>query len=377
MAKPTRRTFLKASALAFPAVVGLNARVRAQAAREGKLGVALCGLGGFSEKSIAPEFPFAGNVWFAGAITGDPQGKGRAWAAKHGFPESNLFTYADMARLAECRDIDIVHVVTPNGLHAEHTIAAARAGKHVLCEKPMATSAAQCAEMIAEAGKAGVRLGVDYRLHFEPHHREMMRLASERTYGAVKAVTAEFSWKRGDNKPWLLDKKLAGGGAAFDTGVYAVQAGSYITGETPAHASAVPTTTRDVYPAGIEETMSFTLEYPGGAVLQGRAGYAYGAHQFDVFAEKGAFSCTVPPGGGSIFGQSVNGKPGPRQVVLPGGKIFKKDDTLQLAVTLDEFAAAVREKRDFACPGEMGRRDVRILEAVCRSAARNGERVPI
>lgn len=164
-----RRTFLRTTALAFPAIVGLNARVQAQAAQEGKLGVALCGLGGFSKQSIAPELPLAKHVYFAGAITGDAA-KGQEWAQQYGFPKQNIFSYADMARLADCTDIQIVHVVTPNSLHAEHTIAAARAGKHVMCEKPMATSSEQCEAMIAAAQAADVLLGVNYRLQWEPHH---------------------------------------------------------------------------------------------------------------------------------------------------------------------------------------------------------------
>ena len=147
--------------------------------------------------------------------------------------------------------------------------------------------------MIDAARQAGVYLGVSYRLHFEPHHRELIRLMKEKTFGPVKALTAEFSWRRGDNKPWLLDKKLAGGGTLFDTGVYPIQAACYTTGESPTHASGVPTTTRDVYPSGIEETMSFTLEFPGGAVAQGRASYCYGAHQLAVCCDQGMISCTA------------------------------------------------------------------------------------
>jgi predicted dehydrogenase len=377
MKRTSRRSFLKTAALAAPAVVGLNLLVRAQAANEGKRGVALCGLGGFSTRSIAPELPTAKNVYFAGVITGDPQGKGRQWAQQYGFPEKNIFTYADMAKLADCPDISIVHVVTPNGLHAEHSIAAAKAGKHVMCEKPMATSSEQCTAIIAAAKVNGVRLGVDYRLHFEPHHVEMMRLAREKVYGAVKCITAEFSWARGDNKPWLLDKKLAGGGAAFDTGVYSIQAGCYLTGETPTHASAIPARTRDIYPADIEETMSFTLEFPGGAVLQGRASYAVGMSQCVVGCEKGVFSCVAGPQGGSTFAQSGNGKPNGKQLLLPDKKIFKAEDTLQLGVLLDEFALAINDQRDFKCPGKMGLRDIRILEAVYASAQQGGTRTAV
>lgn len=380
--RPTRRRFFRmtgAVGLAYaaaPALTGLN-RVFGAERKKGKLGVVLAGLGGFSNTTIGPEMSSAKNVYLAGVVTGDPGKKGKAWAAQYGFPEKNIYTYDTMGQMADNPEIDIVHVVTPNDLHAEHVIRAARAGKHVMCEKPMATSTAQCDAMIEACRAAGVQLGVDYRLLFEPHHMEMIRLATEKTYGAVKAITAEFSWRRGDNKPWLLDRKMAGGGALFDTGVYPVQAGSYITGESPIRCSATPTTTRAVYPAGVEETMSFILEYPGGAVMFGRASYAYSFHQFDVSAEAGTFSCTAAPAGGSVFGQSARGKPNSKQVVLPKNEILKREDTLALAVLHDEFAAAIREGRPFLCSGAMGRRDIRILEALYRSVSQGGKTVPI
>lgn len=378
----SRRIFLRhagvagAAYAAAPAIVGLN-RAFAAERTSGKLGVALVGLGGFSTKSIAPEFKFAQNVYLAGVVTGSPE-KGRAWAAEHGFPVKNIYSYDTFDKIADNPGIDVVHVVLPNGMHAEFTTRAARAGKHVIVEKPMAISAHECQSMIDACRKAGVMLGVNYRLHFEPHHLKMMELAREKTHGMVKAITAEFSWKRGDNKPWLLDKKLAGGGAAFDTGVYPIQAACYITGETPVRASGVATSTRDVYrAAGVEETMAYTLEFPGGAVAQCRASYSYSAHLLTVSADNGTFACTAPPSGGSAFGQSAQGKPNAKQVVLPGNQIFKAEDTLQLAVLHDRFADAIRNKTPFACPGEMGLRDARIIEAVYASVAQGGKIVPI
>jgi len=373
----SRRSFLKAGALSMPAIVGLNALVRAEAQKEGKIGVALCGLGGFSRVSIAPELPFAKNVYFAGVITGHPETKGREFAKQYGFPEKNIYTYEQMPRLADNKEIVVVHVVTPNSIHPQNAIAAAQAGKHVISEKPMATKSSDCQAMVDAAKKAGVRLGVNYRLHFEPHHMEMIRLSKEKVYGNMKSITGEFSWERGDAKPWLLVKDMVGGGCAFDTGVYPIQAGCYLTGETPIYASAVPTTTRSVYPPGIEETMSYTLEYPSGAVMQARASYAYNGHLLAVYAEKGLYQCVAPPTGGSTFGQSGNGKPNPKEVILPDGSIYKRPDTLQLAVLHDEFAAALKENGPFACPGEMGVRDIKIVEALYRSVARNGERVRV
>ncbi|HEY0257532.1 MAG TPA: Gfo/Idh/MocA family oxidoreductase [Candidatus Methylacidiphilales bacterium] len=375
----TRRSFLTgALAVGVPALLGLPSLADSvvpdfrKQRDDGKLGVALVGLGGFSTDSIAPELASAKNVYFAGVVTGDPQGKGRKFAAQYGFPEKNIYTYEQMPQLADNHDIDIVHIVTPNGLHPAHAIAAAKAGKHVMCEKPMATTSQDCQAMVDAAHQAGVYLGVNYRLHFEPHHEEMIRLATQKVYGEVKSLSTEFSWKRGNAKPWLSDKKLAGGGAMYDTGVYCIQAGCYITNETPIAVTAIPSTTAKGYPPGIEESMDVILEYPGGAVMQGRASYEYGYQRFIVCAENGTFSC-----GGSSFGQSSSGRPSPKEISLPNGKSFKAADTLQLAVLHDRFAEAIRSKQPFACPGEMGLRDIRILEAVYASVAQGSKRISI
>ena len=288
------------------------------------------------------------------------------------FPEKNIYTYDQIPRLADNPDVDVVHVVTPNGLHAAHTIAALQAGKHVMCEKPMAINAQECQAMIDAAKKAERYLGIDYRLHFEPHHLEMMRLAREKVYGALTSMSTEFSWHRGNGKPWLSDQRLAGGGAMFDTGVYSIQAGCYIAGAPPMAVTAFPSAADPGYSPGMEETMRVNFEYPGGMTHEGRASYAAGKEEFVVHAEHGTFSCT-----GKSFSQSAHGKPSPKQVVLPDGSRPGLADTLQLAVLHDRFAEAIRTKQPFACPGEMGLRDIRILEAIYESAAQGSQRVAL
>ncbi|MEM1441173.1 MAG: Gfo/Idh/MocA family oxidoreductase [Verrucomicrobiota bacterium] len=381
-----RRSFLSQSSktAAILAAGTAPAYLRSYAQKpEGKVGVALVGLGGFSEASIAPEIAKSKHVWFAGAVTSDPGGKGKEWAKQYGFPEKNLYTYDEMDKLADNPDIDFVHIVTPNGLHAEHSIAAAKAGKHVMCEKPMAVTADECRAMIAAAKDNDVLLGTSYRLHWEPHHQKLMEFTGKKTYGNPKSITTEFSWNRRDNKPWLLDKALAGGGAFFDTGVYTIQAGCYATGEAPISAVAHPTTTRDVYPEGVEETMSAILQFPGGAVMTARASYAYGNHLFTVAADKGTYRIEADASGsgrGSVFGQSgrgnVNGK---RLEILRGGKIetIKFPDVFQLANLHDAFAESILNKTPFKADGEMGLRDIIITEAIYESVAQGGKEVPI
>ena len=338
---------------------------------QGKLGVALTGLGGFATDSVAPELAFFQNVYFADVITRDPQGKGRKFAAQYGFPEENIYSYEEIPRLADNKDIDVVHVVTHNGLHATHTLAAIKADKHVMCEKPMATSSADCQAMIDAARQAGVYLGINYRLHFEPHHLEMMRLVTDKVYGAVKSLDTEFSWQRGNAKPWLSDKTLAGRGAMFDTGVHSIQAGCYTTNATPI-AVTVTSLVDPAYPPGIEAEMNVLLENSGGMTQHACASYERGPQAFSVTDENGTFSCR-----GSSFGQSVFAKPAPKQIVLPDGTSPKIANTLQLAILHDKFAGAIRTRQPFTCPGEMGLRDIRIMEAIYASVAQGNQRVTL
>ena len=382
----SRRSFLKTAAFAAPAIVGMNSLVRAQSAREGKLGIALCGLGGFSKQSITPELPSAQNVYFAGAITGNAA-KGREWAAQYGFPEKNIFSYADMAKLAEAKDIAIVHVVTPNALHAEHSIAAAKAGKHVMCEKPMATTVEQCEAMIAAAKAADVSLGVNYRLHWEPHHVKAVEALRNGAVGDLSNGNYEFSWgyaaglsdprRAATIKKWLLDPKMAGGGAMFDTGVYGVQAACMMTGKSPVAVRGMPTTRhRELFPKGVEETMSFELIFDDGFQALCRASYSNNFHQCTTLGHKGMVEVLPGVPTGSVYGQSAGGKPNDKRLVINKREIEAKN-TLQLGVMLDAFARSITDKTSFLCPGEMGLRDVRIIEAIYASAKRGGARVEL
>lgn len=382
----TRRSFLKTTAIAAPAIIGLNPLVRAQAANEGKLGVALCGLGGFSKQSIAPELPLAKNVYFAGAITGDAA-KGREWAKQYGFPEKNIFGYADMAKLADCKDIAIVHVVTPNSLHAEHSIAAAKAGKHVMCEKPMATSSEQCEAMISAAKSANVQLGVSYRLQWEPHHVKAADALRNGAVGDLSNGNYEFSWGYAGAlanpqfaatiKKWLLDPKIAGGGAMFDTGVYAVQAACMMAGKAPVAVRGLPTTRHpNLFPEGIEETMSFELMFDDGFQALCRASYSNNFHQCTTLGPKGVVEVLPGLTGGSVYAQSGGGKPNPKRLVV-NRKDVPAEDTLQLAVMLDAFAQSITAKTPFQADGAMGLRDIRITEAIYASAKQGGISVAV
>jgi predicted dehydrogenase len=181
----------------------------------------------------------------AGIVTGHPA-KAAQWQKDHNIPLQNIYTYQNFDEIAHNKNIDLVYVVLPNGLHKEFTVRAARAGKHVITEKPMAPSAKDCEEMIKTCRDAGVQLAVGYRLHYEPYHLEIKRLGQEKVFGQVRIIEASLGYKTYDttrttdpgfnfNDPgeWRLKKSLSGGGPLMDLGVYCVQCSRYVTGEEP------------------------------------------------------------------------------------------------------------------------------------------------
>ena len=188
---------------------------------DGRLGVALIGLGGYSGGALAPALRLTEHCRLTGVVTGSPE-VGRTWATDHGFSENSIYDYGSMARMADDPAIDIAYVVTPNALHGEHAIAAARAGKHVICEKPMANTVAECDAILDACRTAGVRLSIGYRLHFDPYHEELRRLVRTGELGPFTRMSGGFSAVM-TRPQWRAERALAGGGPLMDLGIYVVQ----------------------------------------------------------------------------------------------------------------------------------------------------------
>src|SRR4051812_7875544 len=220
---PARRSFLRQLATGA-ASVALGAAASGQAEADPmnrKLGVALVGLGNYASTELAPALRLTRHCRLTGVVTGTPA-KGRQWSHNFGFPESSIYGYDTMHRLAEDPAIDIVYVVTPNSLHAEHVIAAAKAGKHVISEKPFTTTVAEAEAVLAVYREKKTRHSIGYRLHFDPYHEELRRLAREKDFGEFTKVTGGFSFMM-PQKVWRADKKMAGGGPVMDLGIYFIQ----------------------------------------------------------------------------------------------------------------------------------------------------------
>lgn len=142
-----------------------------------KLGIALVGLGSYSAAELAPALQETQHCYLAGIVTGTPS-KTDDWKKKYNIPDKNIYTYQSFDSIKDNPDIHIIYVVLPNSMHADYVVRAAKAGKHVICEKPMAVKVADCDRMIQACKDAGVMLSIGYRLHFEPYNKEMMRLCN-------------------------------------------------------------------------------------------------------------------------------------------------------------------------------------------------------
>lgn len=365
----TRRSFLGKLSLGA-AGLALAARQRAAEDAGGRmLGVVLVGLGQYATGQLAPALQHTKHCKLVGVVTGSPE-KGRAWAQKYGFPEKNVYGYATMARMADNPAIDIVYVVTPNALHAEHTIAAAWAGKHVISEKPMANTVADCNAMLTACRVNKVKLSIGYRLQFEPHYDELKRLAREQDFGAFTKMSGGLGFTV--NRPqWRVEKKLAGGGPLMDLGIYAVQAacmaadvGYEGTAPVAVQARERPKQRPEFF-RDVEETLDWTMEFAHGAKGEFVTSYNGGIDQFRAEGERGWIEFKPAFAYGGL------------KVTTSKGALEKAIPPMQQAAQMDAFALCVRDNQPSTVPGEMGRRDMVIIEGIYASAAQNGKRIEI
>ena len=328
------------------------------------LGIALVGLGNYSTGQLAPALQETEKCYLSGIVTGTPS-KAEEWKAKYNIPEENIYNYETYDQIVDNDDIDIIYVVLPNGMHADYTIRAAQAGKHVICEKPMATSVEDCQRMIDACNENNVKLSIGYRLHFEPHHQRVMELGQQQVYGAIQSMEAAHSFRiGGDPDRWRLDQELSGGGPLMDVGIYCVQGAIYTLGEEPKSVTAeFGEVTRPEYFDEVEQSISWQMEFPSGVVANCRSSYNEGENLLYGEAENGWWRLQPAYSYSGIQGETSEGPMG-----LP--------NVNQQAHQMDAFAECIMQNEESRVPGEMGLRDVRILEAIYDAAA-SGNRVNI
>ena len=326
-----------------------------------KLGVALMGLGKYSSGQLAPALKETEYCYLAGIVTGTAD-KAAKWRKQYDIPEKNIYSYSNFDDIKDNADIDIVYVVLPNSMHREYVVRAAKAGKHVICEKPMALTVEDCDEMITACKNANKMLSIGYRLHFEPHNVEMMRLGQKKVFGPIKKMRAEDGLE--DVEGWRLDKALAGGGPLMDVGIYCVQGVRYTSGLEPLAVTAREGVKKNKEKfREVEESLTWTMEFPGGITAECRTSYSQQLNLLRAEAENGWFELTTAYEYEGIEGETSQGK-----------MDFPKVN--QQAKQMDDFARAIIDRRPTPVPGEMGRQDVKILNAIYR-AMETGKRITI
>ena len=329
------------------------------------LRVAIMGLESYGTR-VAEAMQSCTRAKLVGVISGTPS-KINAWQSKYNIPEKNCYNYENFDDIKDNPGIDAVYVITPNALHHDEVIRVAKAGKHAICEKPMAVNATQGREMIDASKRANVKLLVGYRMHFEPKTLEIIRMRKDGELGKVLFFQGLSGFRIGDPGQWRLKKELAGGGAMMDIGIYSVNGSRHMTGEEPIWVTAQEIKTdHEKFKEGVDETIQFQLGFPGGAVASCLS--TYNMNNLDRFflnAEKGFAELSPASGYGPISGRTNK------------GELTQPHQTHQ-TVQMDEMAAMILEGNQPVVPvdGEEALKDLKIIDAIYL-AVKKGKKVDL
>lgn len=367
----SRRDFLQKLAGSFiawnlPVLASADNNNFFSSAYEGPvLRVAILGLGSYGNR-VAEAMQSCKKAKLTGLISGTPS-KIKTWQAKYNIPDSNCYDYTNFDRIKDNPEIDAVYVITPNSLHHSQVIRVAKAGKHVICEKPMAVNAKEGQEMIDACKKANVKLLVGYRMHFEPKTLEIIRMRKEGELGKILFFQGLCGFRIGDPTQWRLNRQLAGGGAMMDIGIYAINGARYMVGEEPVWVTAQETKTDPVkFKEGVDETIQFQFGFPSGAVASCLSTYSMGnLDRFFLNAEKGFAELFPSTGYGPIKGRTNK------------GELTQPHNTHQ-TIQMEEMADIILQNKQPLVPvdGEEGLRDLKIIDGIYL-AVKTGKKVPL
>jgi predicted dehydrogenase len=333
-----------------------------------KLGYAIVGLGSLSINQILPAFASCEHSKPVAFVTGHPE-KAAKLGPRYGVDPKNVYSYEDYDKLRDNPEVDIIYIVLPNSMHAEYTIRGVKAGKHVLCEKPMATSVADCEAMIAAAKQADRKLMIAYRCQYEPFNREMIRIARAKEFGRLVSIVGDNGFNIGDPTQWRLNRQLAGGGSLMDIGIYGLNAARFITGEEPNEVSAmIYTSPNDPRFKEVEETTHFQLRFPSGTLGSFTTSYGYTSiGRIRAVATEGWFEME-PSMNYTGLRMSLHRGNSTNEVTLPQRDHF--------ALEMEHMSDCVMNNKNPLTPGEEGLRDIRIITAIYE-AAKTGKSVKL
>lgn len=327
------------------------------------LRVAIMGLGGYGTR-VAEAMRACKKAKLVGVVSGTPS-KVADWQTRYRIPDKNCYNYSNFDQMVNNPDIDAVYVITPNALHHDQVIRAAKAGKHVICEKPMAINAREGQEMVDACKKAGVKLLVGYRMHFEPKTLEIIRMRKAGELGKIQFFQGLSGFAIGDPTQWRLNKQLAGGGAMMDIGIYSVNGARYMTGEEPVWVTAQETKTDPVkFAVGVDETIQFQMGFPSGAVASCLSTYNISfLDRFFLTGDRGYAELNPATGYGPIMGRTNKGELSFLHVT-------------HQTVQMDEMAEIILHGKQPVVPvdGEEAVKDLKIIDSIYK-AAKEGKKI--
>ncbi len=325
-----------------------------------KVGFAVVGLGSIAQGSILPAFSHSKKARLVALVSRD-QKKAARLARK--FKTPAFYGNEEYAACLANPDVDAIYVATPQGEHAPLTVQAAQAGKHVLCEKPLAATVEQSALMVEACQKHQVLLMTAYRKYFETGTRFLKQVIQGGALGRIDVIHTAFSELHvpGKSLQWLLDSKLAGGGPLMDLGIYCVNTSRWLVGEDPVEVNAEAWKHDAVRFREVEEGISFRMRFPSGLVVQGSSSYGAVMSSF-IYVQGTKGWVLLTPAFDFNEPRQLTGRIKGRQIA----RRFKVMD--EFAPELDAFASAIQNQRKVEADGVQGHRDMIILHSIYESA---------
>lgn len=322
-----------------------------------KIRYAVVGLGHIAQAAILPAFPHAReNSEVRALVSGDPA---KLDALSRTYSVPHIFSYQQYEECLHSGEVDAVFIALPNSMHCEYSVAAARAGIHVLCEKPMAVTEADCERMLLEAHRNQVRLMIANRLHFDTSHQAAIKTVASGELGLPRVFTSVLSFpvKEGNVR---LNKGL-GGGPLYDIGIYCISAARHLFGEEPVEVFAIHASAEDRRFADVAESTSAILRFSEGRIATFTC--SFGAARESVYEVVGAKAVLRVDPAYQRAQDSTHYLVSDRQRTE---QVFPKRD--QFAQELIEFSECVLTGQDHPlASGQDGLADVRIIEALLRS----------
>ncbi len=324
-----------------------------------RVGIAVVGLGSIAQGSILPAFANCKRARLSALVSRDKD-KVAQLARKYRVVGYGAGEYKTCLANPE---VEAVYIATPQGEHAKYAVMAANAGKHVLCEKPLAATVEQSRKMVRACRENSVVLMTAYRKYFEPSTLYLKKLIEKGDLGRIDVIHTAFSelFVPGVSQKWLLDPNMAGGGPLMDLGVYCVNTCRWLVDEDPVEVSAQLWRRDASRFRGVEEGVAFHMNFASGLVVQASSTYGAAASSFiNVQGSKGSVS--LNPAFPFEEERRLIGKIRGRSIE----RTFPVID--EFALELDAFAKAIRGAVKLEPDGDQGHCDVQIMNAIYESA---------